>query len=133
MTDEGVFVIYRTPHRKLLPLLLISALIFLMIYVFLTNIHALLGSSWLGISVATPQNPLIDAAATALSCTGMWLISRKYMENWIVWIVVNVGYVAMYVAQANFFWAALFMLYLVMSFVGWAEWRKLHQQQQAVA
>jgi nicotinamide mononucleotide transporter pnuC len=133
VTDEGVFVIYRTPHRKLLPLLLISALIFLMIYVFLTNIHALLGSSWLGISVATPQNPLIDAAATALSCTGMWLISRKYMEHWLIWIVVNLGYVGMYVMQLNYFWAGLFFLYLVMSVVGWLEWRKLHQQQQVAA
>lgn len=93
----------------------------------------LLGHSFLGISVAVPKTPLLDAFATSLSCTGMWLISRKYMEHWLIWIVVNLGYVGMYVMQLNYFWAGLFFLYLVMSVVGWLEWRKLHQQQQVAA
>jgi hypothetical protein len=37
------------------------------------------------------------------------------------------------VLQLNYFWAGLFFLYLVMSVVGWLEWRKLHQQQQVAA
>ena len=55
------------------------------------------------------------------------------MEHWLIWIVVNLGYVGMYVLQLNYFWAGLFFLYLVMSVVGWLEWRKLHQQQQVAA
>ena len=79
-----------------------------------------------------PPTPWLDAFATAVSCTGMWLISRKYMENWLIWIVVNVGYVGMYAVQLNYFWAGLFFVYLVMSVVGWVEWRKLHHQQQSL-
>jgi nicotinamide mononucleotide transporter pnuC len=133
VTEEGVFLIYTTPRRKYLPLLLISILLLLLFYGFLSHVQQLLGHSFLGISVAVPQTPLLDAFATALSCTGMWLISRKYMEHWLIWIVVNLGYVGMYVLQLNYFWAGLFFLYLVMSVVGWLEWRKLHQQQQVAA
>lgn len=131
VTEEGVFVIHRTPSRSFMPLLVASGAILLGIYAFLTNIHLLLGTSFGGISVATPQTPWVDAFATALSCTGMWLISRKYLENWLVWMVVNVGYVVMYVVQGNIFWAALFVLYLVMSVVGWLEWKRLLSKQQS--
>ena len=132
VTEEGVFLIYTTPRRKYLPLLLVYTLLLLLFYGFLSHVQQLLGHSFLGISVAVPQTPLLDAFATALSCTGMWLISRKYMEHWLIWIVVNLGYVGMYVLQLNYFWAGLFFLYLVMSVVGWLEWRKLHQQQQII-
>ncbi len=132
VTDEGVFLIYRTPTRKYPILLVISVVLLLVFYAFLSHVQQILGTTFLGIPVAVPPTPWLDAFATALSCTGMWLISRKYMENWLIWIVVNVGYVGMYAVQLNYFWAGLFFVYLVMSVVGWLEWRKLHHQQQSL-
>ena len=91
VTDEGVFLIYRTPTRKYPILLVISVVLLLVFYAFLSHVQQILGTTFLGIPVAVPPTPWLDAFATALSCTGMWLISRKYMENWLIWIVVNVG------------------------------------------
>lgn len=130
VTEEGVFQIYQVPRTKLLPLAGVSVVLLVAFYLFLANVQTLLGTTVLGIAVAVPQTPLIDAFATAFSCVGMWLIAHKYFENWLIWIVVNVGYVVMYLVQANYFWAGLFFLYLVMSVVGWLEWRKLFLQQQ---
>lgn len=131
VTDEGVFVVSAAPRHKYPQLLLVTTVLLLLFYGFLSHVQSILGTTFLGIPVAVPQTPLIDAFATALSCMGMWLISRKYIETWLVWLVVNVGYVAMYVVQGNIFWAALFVLYLVMSVVGWVEWKRLLAKQQS--
>ena len=41
--------------------------------------------------------PFPDAATTAFSLVAQWMATRKWLENWLVWIAVDVVYVAMYV------------------------------------
>jgi nicotinamide mononucleotide transporter len=70
-----------------------------------------------------------DALPTALSLVGQALLGRKYIENWLVWVVVNVISVALFAHKALWLTCVLYALFSVMSVWGWRTWqRKLLSQ-----
>ena len=64
-----------------------------------------------------------DPAGTALSLTAMWMAARKHVENWLVWVVVNIIYVYVYAEQQLYWYVVLYGVYLVMAVIGWRTWR----------
>jgi nicotinamide mononucleotide transporter len=50
--------------------------------------------------------------------------TRKWLENWIVWIVVDVVYVGMYVYKSLYPMAGLYAVFLVLAVLGLREWRQ---------
>ena len=67
--------------------------------------------------------PFPDAATTAFSLVAQWMATRKWLENWLVWIAVDVVYVAMYVSQGLLPTAGLYAAFLVLASFGYREWR----------
>jgi len=67
--------------------------------------------------------PFVDGAATACSLAAQWMVTRKFLENWLVWIAVDVVYVLMYLSQRLYPTVALYAVYLVMAVLGYREWR----------
>jgi nicotinamide mononucleotide transporter len=67
--------------------------------------------------------PFSDAATTAFSLVAQWMATRKWLENWLVWIAVDVVYVAMYVSQELVPTAGLYAAFLLLAFFGYREWR----------
>jgi len=67
--------------------------------------------------------PFPDAATTAVSLAAQWMTTRKWIENWLLWIGVDAVYVAMYVSQRLFPTAGLYAAFLVLAFLGLREWR----------
>jgi nicotinamide mononucleotide transporter len=67
--------------------------------------------------------PFPDAATTAFSLVAQWMATRKWLENWLVWIAVDVAYVAMYVSQGLYPTSGLYAIFLVLAFFGFREWR----------
>jgi len=72
---------------------------------------------------------VLDAITTTLSIVATWLTARKYIENWILWIVADVIYVGMYFQKDAYLYAILYALFLGMAFKGFLEWKKLSQQE----
>jgi nicotinamide mononucleotide transporter len=68
-----------------------------------------------------------DSATTMMSFAAMWMTARKYLENWIVWLVVDVIATAMYYYKDLPYYAVLYGVYLAMAWWGWLEWRKSMQ------
>jgi nicotinamide mononucleotide transporter len=68
--------------------------------------------------------PWWDAFPTAVSLVGQFLLGRKYLENWGVWIVVNVVSVGLFAYKDLWMTVALYTLFIGLSVVGWREWRK---------
>jgi len=68
--------------------------------------------------------PFSDGATTAASLAAQWMATRKWLENWLVWIAVDAAYVAMYVSQRLFAAAGLYAAFLVLAFLGFREWRR---------
>ena len=68
--------------------------------------------------------PFTDAATTATSLAAQWMTTRKWLESWLVWIAVDLVYVVMYVSQALYPTAGLYLVFLVLAGFGYGEWRK---------
>ena len=66
-----------------------------------------------------------DAFTTALSIVGMWMLARKYLEQWWVWIVVDIVCVGLYIYKELYFTSALYALYAIIAIFGWLNWKKL--------
>jgi nicotinamide mononucleotide transporter len=67
--------------------------------------------------------PWLDALPTVGSILGTWLLGRKFVENWWVWIVVNAFSVALFGYKHLWLTVILYALFTALSWVGWRAWR----------
>lgn len=68
--------------------------------------------------------PWWDAFPTALSLVGQFLLGRKYIENWLVWIAVNTVSVALFAYKGLWLTVGLYVVFIALSVVGWREWKQ---------
>ena len=69
--------------------------------------------------------PIADAFTTAFSIIGIWALARKYLEQWFVWIVVDVVTCALYFYKDIPFKASLYALYVVIAIFGYRKWKAM--------
>jgi nicotinamide mononucleotide transporter len=66
--------------------------------------------------------PWWDAFPTATSVVGQVLLGRKFIENWAVWIVVNIVSVGLFAYKGLWLTALLYAVFIVLSVAGWRAW-----------
>jgi nicotinamide mononucleotide transporter len=66
--------------------------------------------------------PYLDALPTAGSVAGQWLLGRQYVENWPVWLGVNVFSIGLFAIKGLWLTVVLYALFAVLSVVGWRAW-----------
>jgi nicotinamide mononucleotide transporter len=76
--------------------------------------------------------PWVDASTTSFSLVAQWMQTRKWIENWWLWIVVDVVYVGMYVMKALYLTAGLYLVFVALAGVGLVEWRKSLLRERSV-
>lgn len=74
--------------------------------------------------------PLLDAFTNALSFVGLWALARKYVEQWLFWIAVDVVCCYLYVVKGIPFKAGLYGLYVVIAVMGYCKWKGLARKAQ---
>lgn len=129
--EQGVFHIRRIPLPMYLPLLAVTLGLTGLLYWAQLHIESIVHFFSATAVVEPAQAPLPDSFATALSFVGMWLLTRKYLEQWLLWVVVNVVFVYVYIASATYLWAVLFAAYAVIAVLGYLNWVKLMKRQEA--
>ena len=67
--------------------------------------------------------PVLDSFTNALSFVGMWALARKYVEQWLFWIVVDMVCTFLYIQKGIPFKAALYGLYVVIAIAGYMKWK----------
>ena len=72
--------------------------------------------------------PYCDAFTTSLSIVAMWMLARKYIEQWIAWILVDAVCVGLYLYKDRPFYAILYACYTVIALFGYAKWKRLMKQ-----
>jgi nicotinamide mononucleotide transporter len=72
--------------------------------------------------------PFIDAFTTALSIAATWMLARKYIEHWIIWIVVDILSAGLYVYKELFITVFLYLVYSIFAVVGFYMWKKTLQR-----
>lgn len=93
------------------------------------GIHAAIW--WVLVEFTNSTVPFWDAMTTALSVVGMWMLSRKWLEQWCVWFVVNAVTVGLYFYKEIPLTASLYGIYLVMAVAGYLRWRRVMRCGQA--
>ena len=80
---------------------------------------------WLVLGRATDSPVTVwDGLIASLSVVATWMLTRKYIEQWYVWIVANAIAVAVYLASGLYPTAVLFFVYFVMAIIGVIKWRQ---------
>lgn len=69
--------------------------------------------------------PYWDSFTTAVSIIGMWMLARKWVEQWIAWIIVDAVSAGLYVYKGIFFYASLYALYTIIAIYGYKKWKSL--------
>lgn len=83
------------------------------------------GLLWVLLDRATDSPvPVWDGLIASLSVVATWMLTRKYIEQWYVWIVANAIAVAVYLASGLYPTAILFFVYFVMAIIGLIKWRQ---------
>ena len=89
----------------------LAAMIWLVLYLILTNF-------------TDSRVPIFDAFTTALSIVGIWALARKYLEQWFVWIVVDIVTCGLYFYKDIPFKASLYGIYVIIAVFGFLKWKK---------
>lgn len=109
--------ITRIPRRYLFPLAVAFA-------------AAFVGIAWILIRFTDSNVPWLDSFTTALSIIGMWMLARKYVEQWWAWIAVDAVSTGLYIYKGLDFTAALYGLYTIIAIFGYLKWRKMMKKEQ---
>jgi nicotinamide mononucleotide transporter len=76
--------------------------------------------------------PVGDSFMAAFSIVGTWMVAKKNVECWLVWIVVNLISVIIFFSRDLYPTAILYLIYLVSAFWGYYEWKKDLKKQQCL-
>ncbi len=68
--------------------------------------------------------PYVDSTLFAWSLVAQWMTDRKWLENWIYWIVINTISVPLYVKRELWLTAILYVVLWLLAFVGYRDWRR---------
>lgn len=83
-------------------------------------------ATWYLLVTWTNSNvPCLDAFTNALSFVGLWTLARKYVEQWLFWIIVDIVCTYLYISKGIPFKAGLYGLYVIIAIAGWKKWQNM--------
>lgn len=110
-TESVEMPITHVPKRQILPLTLASVALWGLFY-------------WILSTFTDSPLPIGDAFTTALSIVAMWMLAQKYLEQWLLWIVVNTVSTILYFWKGLYPTGVLFIVYVMVAILGYIKWRK---------
>jgi nicotinamide mononucleotide transporter len=75
--------------------------------------------------------PYLDSTTTVTSLIAQWMMARKILENWVVWVAVDVVYVGMFVFKSLHLTALLYAVFLVLAAMGYFQWKRTFDTARA--
>jgi nicotinamide mononucleotide transporter len=107
--QKETFYVQVTPKRLWIRLLLITALQSLLYYILLKKLRG--------------DQALFDAILTASSLTATYMMTRRWIENWMAWVIIDMAYVALYGIKCMWLFALLYFVFACMAWYGWEQWK----------
>jgi nicotinamide mononucleotide transporter len=77
--------------------------------------------------------PYLDSATTSTSLVAQWMMTRKIVENWAVWVVVDVVYIGMFIYKSLYLTAGLYAVFLVLAVMGYRQWKRSFDERTLAA
>lgn len=77
--------------------------------------------------------PYWDAATTSVACTGMWLMARRKVENWVAWIITDIISVPLYFYKGLPLTSFQFLIFTGLAIWGYYSWKKIIVEREKVS
>ncbi|MCL4483149.1 MAG: nicotinamide riboside transporter PnuC [Bacteroidetes bacterium] len=101
----------RTAHVLWLKLMAVSILLFI-------------GIAFVLVRFTDSPVPYWDALTTALSIVATWMLARKKIEHWLMWVVVDAISIGLFIVKGLYPTTLLFFVYTILAVYGYFEWKK---------
>jgi len=111
-TEKKELPITRFPRKLIIPWIALILAVWGIIY-------------WLLITFTNSNVPAADSFTTALSIVGIWALAHKYLEQWFIWIAVDVVTCILYFYKDIPFKGGLYALYVVIAIFGYKKWKRM--------
>ena len=115
-TDEKTLKVTKTNGKMALVLLLVSVVLTVAIYFILSRF-------------TDSPVPVGDAITTAFSIVATWMLARKKLEHWLLWVLIDAFSMALYIYKGLYATTILFGVYTIAAIIGYFEWRKTMKEQ----
>jgi len=74
-------------------------------------------------------NPYTDAFSTIFSLVATFMVTKKVLENWIYWIIIDAVCIYLFASRGLYLTSLLFLIYTSIAIIGYIQWRKLIKLQ----
>ncbi len=108
--------------KEELPVVSIGRKLFFTLFFISIIIYALI--SYVLVNFTDGALPYWDAFTTALSIVATWMLARKIIEQWLVWVIVNGVSLGLYIYKGLYPTSILYFFYMSLSLVGYLQWKK---------
>ncbi len=119
LDQQGLAIVERSPGHELAACTFLAALLALSL-------------GWVLSSYTDASFPYWDSAVASLSVVAQYLLSRRRLENWIVWMMVDVLAIGLYLVKGLYPTAVLYLLFLAMASTGLLAWIRSHERRRAM-
>ena len=96
-------------------------------------VAATAGIAWVLRRYTNSTVPVLDSLITALSLAAQFMMARKWLENWGVWIVANFISVGLLIYKGLYLTSCLYAVYQVLCVMGLLEWLRARRANSATA
>ncbi len=84
---------------------------------------------WLLHNHTIASYPYLDSFCTACSIVAQFFMARKVLQNWLLWVFVDVIYVGIYIFKDLHLTAIMYAIYIVIALIGYFDWKKEYSKQ----
>jgi nicotinamide mononucleotide transporter len=98
--------------------------VILWVKLFIVNLLLYLGIAYILLHFTDSPVPYWDSFTTALSIVATWMLARKKLEHWLLWVIIDSVSLGLYIYKGLYATVILFFVYTVMAGVGFRAWRK---------
>ena len=77
----------------------------------------------------TASLPYVDSFCTACSIVAQFFMARKVLQNWLLWVFVNIIYVGIYLFKGLHLTAVMYAIYIVIALIGYVDWKRDYKKQ----
>jgi nicotinamide mononucleotide transporter len=112
----------KTENKSQLPVQTVNKKLWVKIGLFSILIYAAI--SFMLIKYSDSEVPYLDSLTTSLSIVATWMLAKKYIEQWIIWIFADLVSSGLYIYKNLWPTVVLFIIFTIMAILGYIEWKK---------
>lgn len=79
---------------------------------------------WIQFHYTNNPNPYVDSSLFAWSLVAQWMTARKWLENWVLWVLINTVSVPLYIVRGLWITAGLYVMLWILAVKGYRDWRR---------